>query len=281
MNAKNEMLETLNGDLEEKDHICLKLQKRIKDLEAALSETNEKRFKLQDTLESMEKELQNRAAYIDNLKMQHTGYETGTMLFSNRYLQCHEKRFDKEFDGNWHHSRISKNFRDKHYFVCDRNGFIDTFKKVNNFQNTCCQIPNYYTNSNISKRSPKLQRKFNERCNSELYDKQKFIEIVAKLSQFDDRERRKTFDLGSNALNKVNDYPGARGDDDIHPEWLQHTNNMKRKNLHETEPFWRYKQNIAYENCRRGYFDFFCSYFRWTTDSFMYKLFLWRFISSF
>lgn len=261
MNSKIEMLEVLNNSLEEKDHLCLKQQKRIKDLEIALSETNEKRFKLQDTLGTMEKELQSRMAYINNLEMQQSGYETGTMLFSNRYLQCREKRFDEEYNGNWHHPGISKNFRDKHYFVYDRKGYIDTFRKFNNYQNIHYQIPNYYTNSNINNTPPNFQQNLNERCNSELYDRRKFIEIVAKLSQFDDHERRRMFGLGTSTLNKINDYTEAQGDG-INSEWYHHTNNMKERNLHNDDSFWRYKENITYENNRRSYFDFYNPYFR-------------------
>lgn len=70
------MLQELTSSLNAKTKECQKLEKKIKELEGILSVTNEKRFKLQDTIGIMEKELQTTKAQINELTNQGARYET-------------------------------------------------------------------------------------------------------------------------------------------------------------------------------------------------------------
>lgn len=53
------------------------MEKKIRELETTLSETNEKRYKLQDTVGCMEKELQSTKAHINQIAEMQTRYDIG------------------------------------------------------------------------------------------------------------------------------------------------------------------------------------------------------------
>lgn len=71
------MIQELSMNLDAKDRTCHKLEKKVRELEGTLSVTNEKRFKLQDTLGTMEKELQNTKAHINQMADMHARYAPG------------------------------------------------------------------------------------------------------------------------------------------------------------------------------------------------------------
>lgn len=58
------MIQELSISLDNKEKTCHRLEKKVRDLEGTLTINNEKRFKLQDTIGTMEKELQNTKAHI-------------------------------------------------------------------------------------------------------------------------------------------------------------------------------------------------------------------------
>ncbi|GJQ81192.1 hypothetical protein Trydic_g23361 [Trypoxylus dichotomus] len=77
LKQKTELLDETNGHLDDKNKLCYKLEKKIRELETTLSETNEKRYKLQDTVGCMEKELQSTKAHINQIAEMQTRYDIG------------------------------------------------------------------------------------------------------------------------------------------------------------------------------------------------------------
>lgn len=73
------MIQDLQSNLDNRLKTIQKLELRIKDLESTLSATNEKRYKLQDTIGSMEKELQSTKAHINQMADMQTRYATTGM----------------------------------------------------------------------------------------------------------------------------------------------------------------------------------------------------------
>lgn len=71
------MIQELSMNLDNKDRTCHRLEKKVRELEGTLSITNEKRFKLQDTIGTMEKELQNTKAHINQMADMHARYAPG------------------------------------------------------------------------------------------------------------------------------------------------------------------------------------------------------------
>lgn len=71
------MIQELSLNLDSKDRTCHRLEKKVRELEGTLSVTNEKRFKLQDTIGTMEKELQNTKAHINQMADMHARYAPG------------------------------------------------------------------------------------------------------------------------------------------------------------------------------------------------------------
>lgn len=71
------MIQELSMNLDSKDRTCHRLEKKVRELEGTLSVTNEKRFKLQDTIGTMEKELQNTKAHINQMADMHARYAPG------------------------------------------------------------------------------------------------------------------------------------------------------------------------------------------------------------
>lgn len=61
------MIQELSISLDSKEKTCHRLEKKVRDLEGTLTINNEKRFKLQDTIGTMEKELQNTKAHMNHL----------------------------------------------------------------------------------------------------------------------------------------------------------------------------------------------------------------------
>lgn len=61
------MIQELSINLDSKEKTCHRLEKKVRDLEGTLTINNEKRFKLQDTIGTMEKELQNTKAHMNQM----------------------------------------------------------------------------------------------------------------------------------------------------------------------------------------------------------------------
>lgn len=89
------MIQELSISLDNKEKTCHRLEKKVRDLEGTLTINNEKRFKLQDTIGTMEKELQNTKAHMNQLSdssryepgMQHMyGNEQQSSRRRNRYI---------------------------------------------------------------------------------------------------------------------------------------------------------------------------------------------------
>ncbi|XP_022902540.2 putative leucine-rich repeat-containing protein DDB_G0290503 isoform X1 [Onthophagus taurus] len=85
LKQKCDIINDLSGNLDSKGRLCVKLEKKVKDLESTLSDTNAKRFKLQESVGSMEKELQTTKAHINQIADMQTRYDldmTGTKVDS-------------------------------------------------------------------------------------------------------------------------------------------------------------------------------------------------------
>lgn len=87
LRCKSDIMRDLQEKLDKKDKTCAMMEKKIRELEENLAYTNEKRFKLQDTIGSMEKELQSTKAHANQLAEMHqqqSRYDLGMPKFSNR-----------------------------------------------------------------------------------------------------------------------------------------------------------------------------------------------------
>lgn len=86
-------MQDLQTNLDSRIKQILKMELKIKELEDALSVTNEKRYKLQDTIGNMEKELQSTKAHINQMADMQTRYAT-TGMPSNDQLNNILKELD-------------------------------------------------------------------------------------------------------------------------------------------------------------------------------------------
>ncbi|KAL3267417.1 hypothetical protein HHI36_011546 [Cryptolaemus montrouzieri] len=75
LRVKSEVIRDLQDKLEKKEKTCIILEKKIRELEENLAYTNEKRFKLQDTIGSMEKELQSTKAHVNQMAELQSRYD--------------------------------------------------------------------------------------------------------------------------------------------------------------------------------------------------------------
>lgn len=71
------MIRDLQDKLEKKEKTVVVLEKKIRELEENLAYTNEKRFKLQDTIGTMEKELQSTKAHVNQMAELQSRYDLG------------------------------------------------------------------------------------------------------------------------------------------------------------------------------------------------------------
>lgn len=74
---KEQLIKELQEKIELRERKISKLEKEVRDLKNHLSITNEKRFKLQETVGTMEKELQSTKAHVNQLADINTRYEIG------------------------------------------------------------------------------------------------------------------------------------------------------------------------------------------------------------
>lgn len=107
---KDRLIKELQEKIDMRERQLSKLEKENRDLEQNLMLTNEKRFKLQETIGSMEKELQSTKAHVNQLADINTRYELG-MRYSNNYhkspnhrptrspysIQCDHNDLDKSY----------------------------------------------------------------------------------------------------------------------------------------------------------------------------------------
>lgn len=88
---KDRLIKELQEKIDLRERQISKLEKEVKELEANLVMTNEKRFKLQETIGSMEKELQSTKAHVNQLADINTRYDIG-MQCSNSFSYDSDKR---------------------------------------------------------------------------------------------------------------------------------------------------------------------------------------------
>ncbi|XP_057654704.1 myosin heavy chain, clone 203-like isoform X1 [Diorhabda carinulata] len=81
---KERLIKELQEKIDDREKQINKLNKELKELEVNLKMTNDKRYKLQDTIVSMEKELQATKAHINGLADINTRYESGQGKLSDR-----------------------------------------------------------------------------------------------------------------------------------------------------------------------------------------------------
>lgn len=74
---KDRLIKELQEKIDLRERQISKMEKEIRDLENNLVLTNEKRFKLQETIGSMEKELQSTKAHVNQLADINTRYDIG------------------------------------------------------------------------------------------------------------------------------------------------------------------------------------------------------------
>ncbi|CAH0561376.1 unnamed protein product [Brassicogethes aeneus] len=74
---KDRLIKELQDKINEKERVILKLERECRDLEQNLASTNEKRYKLQETVGCMEKELQATKAHVNQLAEIQTRYDLG------------------------------------------------------------------------------------------------------------------------------------------------------------------------------------------------------------
>lgn len=89
LKSRTEMIQELSISLDNKEKTCHRLEKKVRDLEGTLTINNEKRFKLQDTIGTMEKELQNTKAHMNQLS-DSSRYEPG--MNGNEQQSCRRNR---------------------------------------------------------------------------------------------------------------------------------------------------------------------------------------------
>lgn len=80
---KDRLIKELQEKIDLRERQISKLEKEVKELEANLIMTNEKRFKLQETIGSMEKELQSTKAHVNQLADINTRYDIGMKSSNN------------------------------------------------------------------------------------------------------------------------------------------------------------------------------------------------------
>ncbi|XP_030745813.1 myosin-10-like isoform X2 [Sitophilus oryzae] len=80
---KDRLIKELQEKIDLRERQINKLEKEVRELEANLMMTNEKRFKLQETIGAMEKELQSTKAHVNQLADINTRYETQFRYLNN------------------------------------------------------------------------------------------------------------------------------------------------------------------------------------------------------
>ncbi|XP_045479629.1 myosin-10-like isoform X3 [Harmonia axyridis] len=87
LKVKSEVIRDLQDKLEKKEKTVVVLEKKIRELEENLAYTNEKRFKLQDTIGTMEKELQSTKAHVNQMAELQSRYDLGMTNSKNNILK--------------------------------------------------------------------------------------------------------------------------------------------------------------------------------------------------
>ncbi|KAJ8910161.1 hypothetical protein NQ315_005764 [Exocentrus adspersus] len=91
---KDRLIKELQEKIDLRERQISKLEKEVKELEANLVMTNEKRFKLQETIGSMEKELQSTKAHVNQLADINTRYDIDRQC-SNSFIHKINDEFIK------------------------------------------------------------------------------------------------------------------------------------------------------------------------------------------
>ncbi|CAH1160222.1 unnamed protein product, partial [Phaedon cochleariae] len=93
---KERLIKELQEKVDLRERQITKMEKAVRELETNLMITNEKRFKLQETIGSMEKELQSTKAHVNQLADINTRYDSGTTYSSSTLDKVSEGRLSIE-----------------------------------------------------------------------------------------------------------------------------------------------------------------------------------------
>lgn len=93
---KDRLIKELQEKIDLRERQIAKLEKEVKELEANLVMTNEKRFKLQETIGSMEKELQSTKAHVNQLADINTRYDVGMRNSNNISVEGGDRKTARE-----------------------------------------------------------------------------------------------------------------------------------------------------------------------------------------
>lgn len=142
---KDRVIQELQDKIDTRERQLSKLEKENRELEQNLRLTNEKRFKLQETIGSMEKELQSTKAHVNQLADINTRYEMG-MKYSNNDKFPKHRQFEPPHVYPCGHNKleplklrdiaaeVSLNetaFQQNHRDIPNPNNILDDSKKLN------------------------------------------------------------------------------------------------------------------------------------------------------
>lgn len=96
---KDRLIKELQDKIDMRERQISKLEKENRELEQNLMLTNEKRFKLQETIGSMEKELQSTKAHVNQLADINTRYEVG-MKYTNKNKSAKHRPLGCPYNGD-------------------------------------------------------------------------------------------------------------------------------------------------------------------------------------
>lgn len=143
---KNSVIQNLQNNLDKRIKQSQKMEAKIKELEDALSITNEKRYKLQDTIGSMERELQSTKAHVNQMADMQTRYANTGMLNNDQF-----NKMLKEFDVRKRRGTTVTNDYYKNFLTeTNPDGYIRTKRTMSTFM-TNFNAKYNYENSNITK----------------------------------------------------------------------------------------------------------------------------------
>lgn len=106
---KDRLIKELQEKIDMRERQMSKLEKENRELEQNLMLTNEKRFKLQETIGSMEKELQSTKAHVNQLADINTRYEVG-MRYSNNYKSPHQRPIRSPYSIQCDQNELDQNY---------------------------------------------------------------------------------------------------------------------------------------------------------------------------
>lgn len=161
---KDRLIKELQEKIDMRERQMTKLEKENRELEQNLVLTNEKRFKLQETIGSMEKELQSTKAHVNQLADINTRYEIG-MKYANK--NAFPKHRSLETSNLYHYqpNELGQSFQS-----CRESNTTVSFKEAPCPQNFCTsRNDSFRHNQNSSQDSqlePNLNNSSEQKCSS-------------------------------------------------------------------------------------------------------------------